>query len=52
MISYLLEGAAALTALPPEHYRAFDAKFGIGIIEAMGLAETVAPASSRSAAPT
>jgi long-chain acyl-CoA synthetase len=60
MISYLLEGEAppreltarlrfcrsASAALPPDHLRAFEAKFGIGIIETMGLTETVAPAFS------
>ena len=60
IISYLLEGAAppreqlakirfcrsASAALPPEHHRAFEAKFGIDIIETMGLTETVAPAFS------
>ncbi|MES1163172.1 MAG: AMP-binding protein, partial [Rhizobacter sp.] len=60
MISYLLEGAtppraqtaairfcrSASAALPPEHHRAFEAKFGIGIIETMGLTETVAPSFS------
>ena len=60
MISYLLEGAtppraqtarlrfcrSASAALPPEHLRAFEAKFGIGIIETMGLTETVAPVFS------
>jgi acyl-CoA synthetase (AMP-forming)/AMP-acid ligase II len=60
MISYLLEGAvppreqtarlrfcrSASAALPPEHLRAFEDKFGIGIIETMGLTETVAPAFS------
>jgi len=60
IISYLLEGAApprerlaairfcrsASAALPPEHHRAFEAKFDIGIIETMGLTETVAPAFS------
>ena len=59
MISYLLEGAApgvdvsairfcrsASAALPPEHLRAFETKFGIGIIETMGLTETVAPSFS------
>ncbi len=59
MISYLLEGAApqasvagirfcrsASAALPPAHLRAFESKFGIGIIETMGLTETVAPAFS------
>ncbi len=60
MISYLLEGAAppreqlarirfcrsASAALPPEHLRAFETRFGIGIIETMGLTETVAPSFS------
>ncbi|CAM5794956.1 AMP-binding protein [Rhizobacter fulvus] len=60
MISYLLEGEtppraqtesirfcrSASAALPPEHHRAFEAKFGIGIIETMGLTETVAPSFS------
>ncbi len=60
MISYLLEGAApprdqtarlrfcrsASAALPLDHLRGFEAKFGIGIIETMGLTETVAPAFS------
>ena len=60
MISYLLEAKAAwpkpLTrirfcrsasaALPPEHLRAFEHAFGIGIIETMGLTETVAPSFS------
>lgn len=60
MISYLLEAEApardqltgirfcrsASAALPPEHHRAFEAKFGIDIIETMGLNETVAPAFS------
>ncbi len=60
MVSYLLEGNAppreklahvrfcrtASAPLPPEHLRAFQDKFGIGIIETMGLTETVAPAFS------
>ncbi len=60
IISYLLEGEApasdrltairfcrsASAALPPEHHRAFETKFGIGIVETMGLTETVAPAFS------
>jgi acyl-CoA synthetase (AMP-forming)/AMP-acid ligase II len=60
IISYLLEGAAppddalrdirfcrsASAALPPEHHRAFEHKFGIGIVETMGLTETVAPCFS------
>ena len=60
IVSYLLEGEtpprralagirfcrSASSALPPEHHRAFEAKFGIGIIETMGLTETVAPSFS------
>jgi len=60
MISYLLEGAvpppeqtgrlrfcrSASAALPPEHLRGFEQRFGIGVIETMGLTETVAPAFS------
>ncbi len=60
MIAYLLEGAApprerlarvrfcrsASAALAVEHQRAFEAKFGIGIVETMGLTETVAPCFS------
>lgn len=56
IISYLLDGDApnlaaieavrtcrsASAALPPEHHRAFEARFGIGIIETIGLTETVA----------
>jgi len=60
MISYLHQGDApapgqtsgirfcrsASAALPPEHLLAFERKFGIGIIETMGLTETVAPSFS------
>jgi len=60
MISYLLEGEtpprasttrirfcrSASAALPPEHHREFERKFGVGIIETMGLTETVAPSFS------
>ncbi|HXZ50178.1 MAG TPA: AMP-binding protein [Usitatibacter sp.] len=60
MVSYLLEGPVppraalervrfcrtASAPLPPEHLRAFQEKFGIGVIETMGLTETVAPAFS------
>lgn len=59
MISYLLEGGlpegdttgirfcrSASAALPPDHLRAFEQRFGIGIIETMGLTETVAPSFS------
>ena len=60
MISYLLEGPApmpaqtqqirlcrsASSALPNSRLRAFEDKFGIGIIETMGLTETAAPSFS------
>lgn len=60
MISYLLEGEApapgrtsgirfcrsASAALPPEHLLAFERRFGIGVVETMGLTETVAPSFS------
>src|SRR5690606_39268018 len=60
MISYLLEGEtpprewlapirfcrSASAALPPAHHRAFEERFGIGIVETMGLTETVAPVFS------
>ncbi len=66
IISYLLEAEApdpvvtrrirfcrsASAALPPEHLRAFEAKFGIGIIETMGLTETVAPLFSNPLEPS
>ena len=37
---------SASSALPPEHLRAFEARFGIGVVETMGLTETVAPSFS------
>lgn len=59
IVSYLLEGPAperdlsrlrfcrsASAALPPEHLRGFERKFGLGLIETMGLTETVAPSFS------
>ena len=61
IVSYLIEGQeapprealaairlarSASAALPPEHLRAFEQRFGIGIIETLGLTETVAPAFS------
>ena len=60
IISYLLEGESpppawtsairfcrsASAALPPEHLRGFERRFGIGVIETMGLTETVAPSFS------
>ncbi len=59
-MSYLLEGddppaglarsirfcRSASAALPPEYLRAFEKRFGIGIVETMGLTETAAPAFS------
>jgi acyl-CoA synthetase (AMP-forming)/AMP-acid ligase II len=66
MVSYLLEGAdapeglaadirfcrSASAALPPEHLSAFQRRFGIGIVETMGLTETVAPAFSNPMEPS
>ncbi|GAB3630331.1 long-chain fatty acid--CoA ligase [Pandoraea terrae] len=58
IIAYLLNDAdgrapqgvrfcrSASAALPPEHHRAFEARFGIGVIETMGMTETAAPAFS------
>ena len=61
IVSYLVEAAeapprealtsirlarSASAALPPEHLLAFEQRFGIGIVETMGLTETVAPAFS------
>jgi acyl-CoA synthetase (AMP-forming)/AMP-acid ligase II len=60
IVSYLLEGEtppresvarirfcrSASAPLPPEHLLAFQRKFGVGVIETMGLTETVAPAFS------
>ncbi|PKO92822.1 MAG: long-chain fatty acid--CoA ligase [Betaproteobacteria bacterium HGW-Betaproteobacteria-10] len=57
MVAYLLEAPeadapagpgirfcrSASAPLAPEHHRAFEARFGIGIIETMGLTETAAP---------
>ncbi|MGF6969505.1 long-chain acyl-CoA synthetase [Paraburkholderia sp. WC7.3g] len=34
---------SASAALPIDHHRAFEARFGIGIIETMGMTETAAP---------
>jgi long-chain acyl-CoA synthetase len=59
MISYLLNAAESTTTLPdtsairfcrsasaplpPAQHRAFEARFGLGVIETMGLTETAAP---------
>jgi len=59
IIAYLLNGAdpraaglsieqvkfcrSASAPLPPEQHRAFEARFGIGIIETFGMTETAAP---------
>ena len=65
IVSFLLEGPAparesiarirfcrsASAPLPPEHLLAFQRKFGIGVIETMGLTETVAPAFSNAYEP-
>ncbi|MGH8779794.1 AMP-binding protein [Paraburkholderia sp.] len=37
---------SASAALPVDHHRAFEARFGIGVIETMGMTETAAPAFS------
>src|SRR3546814_6590352 len=37
---------SASSALSPGHLNAFESKFGIGVIETMGLTETAAPAFS------
>ena len=66
IVSYLLEGEvptgdalhrirfcrSASAALPPEHLRGFERKFGIGVIETMGLTETVAPSFSNPLEPS
>jgi len=60
MLSYLLEAPApapevtaplrfcrsASASLPPEHLQGFEKKFGVGVIETMGLTETAAPSFS------
>jgi long-chain acyl-CoA synthetase len=62
IISYLIDGAdprerdqdisavrfcrSASAPLPPSQHRAFEEKFGIGVIETMGLTETAAPCFS------
>ena len=42
-ISALRFARSASAPLPPELHRAFEEKFGIGIIETMGMTETAAP---------
>ena len=42
---------SASAPLPPEHHKAFEEMFGIGIIETMGLTETVAPSFSNPLGP-
>ena len=37
---------SASAALPVEHHRAFEARFGVGVIETMGMTETAAPVFS------
>jgi acyl-CoA synthetase (AMP-forming)/AMP-acid ligase II len=43
---------SASAALPPEHLLAFERRFGIGVIETMGLTETVAPCFSNPLEPS
>ena len=66
IVSYLLEGEtpprdtlrplrfcrSASAALPPEHLRGFEQKFGVGVVETMGLTETVAPSFSNPLEPS
>jgi acyl-CoA synthetase (AMP-forming)/AMP-acid ligase II len=42
-ISALKFCRSASAALPADHHRAFEARFGIGVIETMGMTETAAP---------
>jgi len=42
-LSNLRFGRSASAPLPPELHRAFEAKFGLSIIETMGMTETAAP---------
>ncbi|HKR43479.1 MAG TPA: AMP-binding protein [Paraburkholderia sp.] len=37
---------SASAALPADHHRAFEARFGVGVIETMGMTETAAPVFS------
>jgi len=60
IVAYLLNGESAhgcdlsalkfcrsaSAALPADHHRAFEERFGIGVIETMGMTETAAPAFS------
>jgi acyl-CoA synthetase (AMP-forming)/AMP-acid ligase II len=43
---------SASAALPADHHRAFEARFGIGVIETMGMTETAAPVFSNPYDPT
>ncbi|MCU0969037.1 MAG: AMP-binding protein [Rubrivivax sp.] len=45
-LSHIRFCRSASAALPPEHLHAFERRFGIGVIETMGLTETVAPSFS------
>ena len=45
-LAHIRFARSASSALPPEHLRAFEARFGIGVVETMGLTETVAPSFS------
>ena len=43
---------SASAPLPPDQHRAFEARFGIGVIEAMGLTESASVAFSNGVAPS
>lgn len=45
-LSHIRFCRSASAALPPEHHRAFESRFGVDIIETMGLTETAAPSFS------
>ena len=45
-------GRSASSALPPALHRAFEEKFGVSIVETMGLTETAAPVFSNPMAPS
>ncbi len=51
-ISALRFCRSASAPLAPAHHRAFEEKFGVGIIETMGLTETAAPCFSNPLDPT
>jgi len=51
-ISRLRFGRSASSALPPSLHKAFEEKFGVSIVETMGLTETAAPVFSNPMEPS